>query len=43
MPYMIVKHFNNYSVINPLTHHIYSKHTTLNRAIKQLVILSHYK
>ena len=36
MPYLVVKNFNDYSVINPTSGHIYSKHTTLNRAKKQL-------
>ena len=36
MPYLIVKNFNDYSVVNPISHHIYSKHTTLNRAKKQM-------
>ena len=39
MPYLIVKNFNDYSVVNPISHHIYSKHTTLNRAKKQMGIL----
>ena len=40
---MIIKNFNDYSVMNMLTGHLYSKHTTFNRAKKQLEILSHYK
>lgn len=36
MPYVIIKNFSDYSVINPVSGHIYSKHTTLNRAKKQL-------
>lgn len=43
MPYSIIKHFNDYSVVNPFTGHIYSKHTTFNRAKKQMEILSRYK
>ena len=39
MPYLIVKNFNDYSVINPISQHVYSKHTTLNRAKKQMGIL----
>ena len=42
MPYLVVKNFNDYSVINPISGHIYSKHTTLNRAKKQLNILEQY-
>ena len=42
MPYKIVKNFSDYSVINPLTGHKYSKHTTLNRAKKQMEILEKY-
>lgn len=40
---MIVKNFADYSVLNPLTGHLYSKHTTFNRAKKQLEILSKHK
>jgi hypothetical protein len=36
MPYVITKNFSDYSVINPISGHIYSKHTTFNRAKKQL-------
>ena len=39
MPYVITKNFSDYSVINPISGHIYSKHTTLNRAKKQLGLL----
>jgi len=39
MPYMIIKNFNDYSVVNPISGHIYSKHTSLNRAKKQSGIL----
>ena len=39
MPYMITKNFSDYSVVNPSSGHVYSKHTTFNRAKKQLGIL----
>jgi hypothetical protein len=40
MPYIITKNFSDYSVINPTSGHIYSKHTTFNRAKKQLAVLT---
>ncbi len=43
MPYEIIKNFSDYSVMNPLTGHLYSKHTTFNRAKKQMEILSKLK
>lgn len=43
MPYSIIKNFNDYSVVNTLTGHLYSKHTTFNRAKKELDLFSLYK
>ena len=43
MPYSIIKNFNDYSIIDTSTNHIYSKHTTFNRAKKQMDIFSLYK
>lgn len=40
MPYSIIKNFNDYSIIDTSTNHIYSKHTTFNRAKKQIYFLS---
>jgi hypothetical protein len=40
MPYIIAKNFSDYSVVNPISGHIYSKHTTFNRAKKQLAVLT---
>jgi len=39
MPFVVLKNFNDYSVINLTTGHILSKHTTLNKAKKQMEIL----
>ena len=36
---VVLKNFNDYSVINLTTGHILSKHTTLNKAKKQMEIL----
>jgi len=38
-PFVVLKNFNDYSVINLTTGHILSKHTTLNKAKKQMEIL----
>jgi len=40
MPYIIAKNFSDYSVVNPISGHVYSKHTTFNRAKKQLSVLT---
>lgn len=39
MPYIVTKHFGDYSVINPFSGHMFSRHTTLNRAKRQMEIL----
>lgn len=39
MPYVIRKNFNDYSVVNLFNGHVFSKHTTLSRAKKQMEIL----
>jgi hypothetical protein len=36
MPYIIVKNFNDYSIVNSLSGHTYSKHNTLNKTKKEL-------
>jgi hypothetical protein len=39
MPYIVTKHFGDYSVINPFSGHMFSRHSTLNRAKRQMEIL----
>ena len=43
MPYSIIKNFNNYSIVDSSTGHLYSKHITFNRAKKEMDIFSLYK
>jgi hypothetical protein len=39
MPYTVTKHFGDYSVIDSFSGLMFSRHTTLNRAIMQMEIL----